>query len=725
MPDGMMIDPPRARRDNGRIRVGKAVCDGSIRFLSVSQVVQFDPRQEGGCPRRWAYTKLFGKEEPSTKSQDAGDEGAKQLEHYLKTGEDTLQAELRAGIHLLPKPGKDLEVEEPLGNLPLAVALRDMRLRPGTVLVPYADLPAGPPTEADVEAAAGLAALGIPFDGAADLRHFRGEYVDEEGRLRPEPEGLTVCEVIDHKMTSQIRDHVSRNGRKKSGYAKTIEQICAHPQWLGYGVHAAFRHPELTHVRLSAMYYQTRGTKTADKRTALLPVQEIRERWSARVLPVIREMTDVAKVASPEEAPYNLAACHSFNKDCPHAAYCARPKGDIFDLLKLDRPEEEDGMAFVDIFADAPPSNGVQAPIGAQSQPPPLPKLDDAARAAAVAAEKSKFMEAVYGYCASCGAALNTGNASRAPNGVVKHFGCAGASDIPSLPPSGQLNIAAVNPADAPAPNILRDAAALPAEVIAQIEDPQLRGRATEHAAAVAALKAAEEATKPPKEKTGGRCPGGGMSLLMTKPETVYRKKKCDYCGKEYSVKDKNIKFEGDSILFVVPTHNLPKPSAEAAPAVPELPSEAPAPDLPPDLPQGLVAEVPEVPELPAAAAPRGGDSTTISAPVAPPASGITLFVDVFFDRGASPAPLDGWYLDIVRSLEKAGGVRDIRHAPDKHDLGFGRWRGALAAAVRACPPPPGEYVVSNYRSDEIAQEVVNALAPMCERVAWPRGGAR
>ncbi len=377
-----MTNPPEKKE---KAHLGYAVRDGVIRFLSVSQITTFDASQEGGCQRRWGFQKLFGKKEPSSESQDAGKEYAASLEHYLTTGEDILVPVLRAGKHLFPKPGPDLECErELLGDDPVKA------IETKTAL---------------------LMAAGIPITGAADVRHRRGVYVDFDGLVRREDPGMLVAEIDDLKTTSRISNHTDSKGKVQKGYAKTIEQILVHPQMVGYGVHAANLYPEITHVRLGHIYCQTKHGYAAVKRHSLLPVEEVRRRWE-RVEAVVREMKDMARVKRPEDIPYNLKACNSYNKECPHMSYCDRPNAGVADLFQLRAqraaPVASKGEPMSGLFASLgqpqtpAASNGVATPPlptgglfgGAVPAAPPIPVApaqSDAERAAIVAAERARL----------------------------------------------------------------------------------------------------------------------------------------------------------------------------------------------------------------------------------------------------------------------------------------------------------------------------------------------
>ena len=101
----------------------------------------------------------------------------------------------------------------------------------------------------------------------------------------------------------------------------------------------------------------------------------------------------------------------------------------------------------------------------------------------------------------------------------------------------------------------------------------------------------------------------------------------------------------------------------------------------------------------------------------APVERGVSLYVDMVFEKGPQPTLLEDWYLDIVRTLQEKAGLTDLRYAPNDHDLAYGRWRGALSAVVIANPLPPGEYLFRGVGESDVKQVVLEALAPLCARV--------
>lgn len=609
---------------SARPYLGHAVVDGNIRFLSVSQIVVFDPAQEGGCNRRWAFRYVFGKKEPSTPAQLAGQEYARQLEHYLKTGEDILQPVLRAAKHFFPRPGPDLEVERELGDIATAMKLREALLRPENAS--GRDMIA-----AEIRRVAGLTAAGIPLIGAADFRHRRGEYIDSDGMVRREDPGMRVVETADLKTTARIDAHISHGGHQYPGYAKTTEEILAHPQMVGYGVHGHNIYPDATHARLSHIYAQTKNGLAGAKRTGLLPVEEVLRRWE-RVEAVAREMEQVARAKEPKHVPPNLKSCNAFHRECPHAGYCVRPKGDVIDLFAIgSRGETTMTLSLFDMVKSngvstttAPSSSPVPevhttAPMGLFAQAeavavPPLPvspPLPDAEWQAKKDAERARLLaedavsksaaarhplEGLEGYAVGQNCAGNGYYANRNGQGFIPvEPGHACATCAPALP-----RIDAINPLDAPPVDPIAEADPLPPEVIATIENPELRQRAEEHARAHAArrLEAAQSSGK--EGKVSGRCPAGHQRVVLAEGQDK-RKYTCPVCGKRLGIKP-----SADGKEATLPGHLMPRtedttmtaaaPSASTSTVAGVAPPLPPATTAIPPLPPGIVP--PPIPSL-------------------------------------------------------------------------------------------------------------------------------
>jgi hypothetical protein len=247
-----------------------------IKRLSVSQVTSFDPREFGGCNRRWFFNKVEHRKEPGTKAKDTGDAAHGRLKHFLSTGEDVLDPRERVGGRFLPARLPDaldfqrLHVEGTLENM-------------------------------------GLESHGIPFFGAIDYWHTRGVFIDENGELQREAD-LSTAEVGDHKTTSDI-----------ALYSKAGEDLPGTVQMSGYAEALRRSLPWLKYVRVSHNYYQTKGARLAVKRTAIRPVDFYAENWEKRIGKTVLEMKQVARETDPTKVNANEASCDAW-RGCPHKA---------------------------------------------------------------------------------------------------------------------------------------------------------------------------------------------------------------------------------------------------------------------------------------------------------------------------------------------------------------------------------------------------------------------
>ena len=84
---------------------------------------------------------------------------------------------------------------------------------------------------------------------------------------------------------------------------------------------------------------------------------------------------------------------------------------------------------------------------------------------------------------------------------------------------------------------------------------------------------------------------------------------------------------------------------------------------------------------------------------VVEPASGeqgdeLAIFVNVMIE-GADYQSLDSYLFKLADEMCQRYGAADLRCAPDESPMAFGKWKGALAAAIRATLPPPGNYLIN------------------------------
>lgn len=427
---------PRAQTNYGPPVVYGGTPRAEIRYLSVSQIERYDRATEGGCPRKWWFRYIAKLSEPQRKSQKLGDQVHAQLEHYSRTGEDVLGEVARAGRRFLPKPGPDLEPEYEFARMVDSRESSDRTLGPVRGRV-----------------ASELMAGEIPVVGYIDLPHARGEWINDSGIAQAESR---VAEVIDHKTTKQIENEVDEvtGVVVKQGWAKSAEALAKTWQMTGYGVVALAKWPEIVAVRLSHQYFQTQGRRAAKKVSARVEAAEIRERW-ARSSEVAESMRATARVAKVEDVEANYSACGAYG-GCAYKAQCPRdPKIVLVEALTKRRrgpATEAEGMSILDRMkarqaeksaekkTETKPeveaekakllAEEAQAKAKRTITPPDLPSPKDTHEPIPDEAppEIKKFAKT----CPADGAELTSANASKLPDGTVKHIGCAATACIPA-----------------------------------------------------------------------------------------------------------------------------------------------------------------------------------------------------------------------------------------------------------------------------------------------------
>jgi hypothetical protein len=193
---------------------------------------------------------------------------------------------------------------------------------------------------------------------------------------------------------------------------------------------------------------------------------------------------------------------------------------------------------------------------------------------------------------------------------------------------------------------------------------------------------------------------------------------------------------------FMPPPVQAPPPAAVAAPpppaaaaAPPPPPMQAPpAPAVAPPPPVQAAAPIAAAPPPPVQAPPvgeapkrgRGRPSKAEKAAAAgqtvaaaQASQGITLYLNAV--PNGPFVDLTGYVYEATTLLEEQFDVPDIRSATGEGPLAFARWRGALAAMVKAEPPPPGIYVAFT-KGDEFTEVVAAAVASLCAPGQFIRG---
>lgn len=257
-----------------RPKSSPAVIDGRIVRLSASSVEKFDDTTPFGCERKWYFSYVLGLKEPTMASQELGSAVHSQIEHYLGTGQEGFDKRVLPGLAfvrpLRALPAGTLEVEKPLAD--------------GL-----------------------LTSHGIPFSGFIDIRNASGSFINSAGAS--ESEESAIVEILDWKTTSSI-----------SNYAKTPEELAENIQVTAYAKHELLRSGVgLDGVRVSHVYFQTKGAAKAAKVTVRLSRQAVESSWS-KVERLVEKMNHAVTMQDVGQLP--RAADPRKCDRCPFAFQC-------------------------------------------------------------------------------------------------------------------------------------------------------------------------------------------------------------------------------------------------------------------------------------------------------------------------------------------------------------------------------------------------------------------
>ena len=293
-----------------RAKLGNAVENGVLRYVSASQVSTAAPDQDGGCLRKWWFTKVQRIKVPDTPSQALGRRVHAEIEHYLKTGEDVLGEIVRPGRHLLPLPGAGLRLEHGIGIGP-----------------------DGPVPE--------LVAAGVPFVGYVDCVNKSGTWVT--------PEGEHVVSLLDEVIDWKTSGDPAKYAKAGSALGRTVQMV-------SYGRWALETRPDRERVRVSHVTFATKGRKHAVKTTAVLDRLTIAGRWLT-VARTVETMKDAARETDPAKVDPNYNSCGAYG-GCPFRAICPRDaKTALRDLLGA-KSEKLMSLLDDDTNDDAKPFSG-------------------------------------------------------------------------------------------------------------------------------------------------------------------------------------------------------------------------------------------------------------------------------------------------------------------------------------------------------------------------------
>lgn len=618
---------------------GKAVVDGKVRYLSVSSL-----EKASSCLRSWWYQYVGGRKPPETKAQEVGTELHAEVENYLRTGVKSLGPLAMAGLHAIPD---QIEGKPPGYGLLIEWDLLHRLDKKGNTLD-----------------TAPLRAGGIPVLGYIDLCHRRGTNKGSDDILGTQDPDGTV-EVIDWKTTSDFK------------WAKRSTELLHTIQMSGYGQWVINQLPDARHVRLSHVYFLTRGRPQARKVTCLVEPDEIRTAWE-HADSVGRLIAGAAREAQADQVAYNTDACDKYG-GCPHREVCSAGKDASLESYLgvtgaeavkpggpprgLDAVPSLPSQGFLPVSsllaqAQAKAAGRVGLLGGVAPQPAAAPAPD----AAAVAAERARIeheekvarlrAKVPAGFEDECKKIreFNQGFPTLTGAYAVAHAAMGGqdVADGYELPGSGTIAYVKLDgTGDLTLANLLAELGASPPSASPLPPDAPTSSPAL-------AAQVAETPASP-------------AQVVTTTPS------------------------DGDAIASVAAAAKKKGPKAKKD-------EPAPAPDAP----------------APPPVAPVAHTAAEIAVGKAAAAGGIFLFVDC--RPSIAHTDLYSWCEEIADRLAKGTNSIDIRIPNGESELTFARWRGAIAAMVRSHEhaPLPGGYYYIDTRGSQVREVIADALQGRC-----------
>lgn len=643
-----------------------------VRYLSVTAMEKADMHTSQGCLRKWWYQYVGGIKEPPTTATERGTRLHDEIATYLQTGVKALSQTILINLRMVPDPGPDLAIEHSI-------------------------VPLHPDGNPDLSGAV-LTAAGIPLIGKIDCAHYRRinkGVADVDDTMDPEK----TVEVIDWKFPNTM------------DYAKSGPDLVKTIQMSGYGEYV-FRSTDSRFVRLSHGYMPVRGS--GRKMTTRVDRETIAKAWE-HPEGVARSIVDVAKEVDPDKVPANTKACFAFRRDCVNKPHCkAVSHNSIASYIGQ--------TAARDLLSD-PTANSPLVQLGRN-------------RSAMI--EGSTPMAPVKGFLQREGAmALSPSTAGAQLLARIKSKAAGGTATAQATTPQvDPEEIARLKAEEAAAK--LR--AMMPegfAEALGKVEQlgadlkmgfPMVSGKMAECVAAVRGYTG----------YSGDGLAGSGdvADVILREPDQIF-----EFLAELEAVAAS----AATSDLTDAPAALLPPDAPISNPTLASKPPQTDASALSGVIAQGEGKRKRRTKaEMEAARGESTGIDTSTGTPAAYVTDGVisgeqvavghtvvdASFIDTTFDakydsvmpaiyfyQDCTPSVaykcLDAWVADTAAALASSVGADDIRCAPNDGPLGFGRWKGALAAYIRTKSLPAGNYQLDTRGSEiaEVAAEAIRGIA--------------
>jgi len=699
--------------------LGKAVYRGELKYSSVSQVKKFDKHTKGGCPRRWAYDKVFGYGgEEHDKSRTAKDKGLSldaELKPYLRTGNTTLSTLALKGLSTLPPPGPDIITDLALHKVTHSLngaVIKTIRHDEIAALGGHA------PKGLVVQVQSILTADGVPFVGEIDFAHSRGWTVDENGERIQDPEG--TIEVGDLKFKSNTRD---RHGNPTM---LTAFELVRDIQMAGYGVGVTNANPWAKHVRLSHNNFPEKGGPP-QKVTRLHVVQDCRETWNY-VEGVVRNMRQVARVDRIDDVPANTQACDAF-AGCPYRETsgdrqgCSAYRATSLDNLYATKVAQDIvGEKQMGILSNVPmpgavqPAQPIVQPVPTTAAPTVDLRAQLAAEEAAARAQQAQIQQPPQhrptlleawarieahgrGYPALGGkAAFDMGTMRGYQMGPNQGF--AGAGNLAGIQLMETEHVyqllAELDGASPAQPAAMSTQPVTGVSAPAQFQVPAGTGGGGGSGTVIMMTQ------QQPGMSVGGILPPGAPESQPTlaMPQAAPTTAVVAASPAEKPKKKRGRPAGSDSAPETAPSQAQTAAPVAASPALNAAPSSASATQVAP-----------------------GALSTSSDEQLC--AGGCVILINARI-AGKATTSLSG-YVDYINealatrysvAADGSKGIQDVRCVPKDSPLAFGGWQGAVRELVKADPPPPDDYHLDTFM-DALNEAVADGLRVVAAREGW------
>lgn len=639
---------------------------GALMRTSPSQNKTFQ-----SCPRKWWYEKIAKlARKPPSKGQQIGTRGHKLIENLLIYGVDQRGPLELSGDHML-RPYMHLApfhwAKEHFNN---CKSKKDLE-----ALVAWARQQT--PLKVEESINEGLASPlrtpgGVLFIGYSDLMLAPGVF-DRIGNA-----GGRTAHSLDHKFKKDLE-----------AYADKEDELRSDPQKVVYGFALIQRWPETEEVHFAHHNHQTEGRREAWARGVVTPVEEVRSEFASLCAVVDGPMREASTKTRDLDVEPNETQCKKFG-GCDFLTVCPNSPRNKFlvSIPGVTRPGitiEGKKMGLLDMASDAMKANAAQAPAtgGAPASTVTAPPAVSSRVAASAGVAGQLYMTAQgvgkFHSSAADGFAYlqkpdqsyfkipNTEGMESVQNDPVarQNFG------LPPLTPPAAVAPPPVAPPPVAPPPVAPPPVAPPPAVE---EKPARRMLIIDVPATGAGA-----AINPP----------GAASIPPTPSPEAQEAQKNALAAQQAAAL-------GTVPPPAVVVNNVVTPPAVTTPPAATTPPPA---SEPAKKPRGRPRKgVEAIANGSAQAATTGG------------ISGLILVVNssVFADQVTD---LSGYVADLAASVAAAAGAPDVRFADPKGPLGYGGWRGAMAAAALKSPPS-GVCAIS---SGDLADPVIEALAPLAE----------